>query len=130
MALWDQGARHQSRIYTPSIGAGSPKADGQTSAAIETAEAAPLISLVEAAVSVITAWQNNKKINALWLINQNRNAYIGAEGFGWKKLPYNSDSAIMAFSILVAHVLKRDLLYIIMNKAMAWSMEFMSGKWE
>lgn len=94
-------------LIPPSIGIGSSKADGQTSIAVETAEAAPSLPLVGDAVSGITAWQNNKKINALWSINQNRNSWIGVEGIGWKKLANNSDSAIVAFTMLAAHAFEK-----------------------
>lgn len=48
----------------------------------------------------ITAWQNNKQINALWAINENRNVWVGVTGVGWKKLANNDDSAIVAFTLL------------------------------
>jgi len=51
----------------------------------------------------ITAWQNNKRINRLWSINQNRNSWVGVSGIGWKKLANNSDSAIVALTMLGAH---------------------------
>jgi len=48
----------------------------------------------------ITAWQNDKRINALWSINQNRNVFVGVTGVGWKKLANNDDTAIVAFTML------------------------------
>jgi hypothetical protein len=48
-------------------------------------------------------WVTNKKVNALWSINQNRNSWASIDGIGWKKFANNSDSAIMAFSILAAN---------------------------
>jgi len=56
----------------------------------------------------VTAWQNNKRINALWSINQNRNSWIGIEGIGWKKLANNSDSAIVALTMLSAHAREKN----------------------
>ena len=47
-------------------------------------------------------WQQNKRIVALWTINQNRNAWIGTDGT-WKKLANNSDSAIVALMLLSSH---------------------------
>ncbi len=66
-------------------------------------DAAPSLSLKEGEAVGVTAWLNNKKINGLWSINQNRNSWIGVEGIGWKKLANNSDSAIVALTMLSAH---------------------------
>jgi hypothetical protein len=52
---------------------------------------------------VTATWVSDKRINALWSINENRNVWIGVDGIGWKKLADNSDSAIMALTILAAH---------------------------
>ncbi len=49
-----------------------------------------------------STWVNGKKINALWSINQNRNSWVGVAGVGWVKLANNSDSAIVAFTMLGA----------------------------
>ena len=51
----------------------------------------------------VTAWNNNKKITALWGINQNRNSWVHVDGVGWKRLADNSDSAVVALTILGAH---------------------------
>lgn len=74
--------------------------------AAETAGSTPL-PIVESAGAGITAWQNTKKINNLWCINQNRNVFVGVQGIGWKKLADNSDSAIVAFTMLSAHALEK-----------------------
>lgn len=50
-----------------------------------------------------SVWVNNKKINALWSINENRNVWVGVAGVGWVKLANNSDSAIVAFTMLGAN---------------------------
>src|SRR5437868_3924965 len=73
-------------------GAAAPTAEPPTSAEGEG------IGAVGAAV-----WVNNKKINALWSINQNRNSWVGVAGVGWGKLANNSDTAIVAFTILGAN---------------------------
>lgn len=52
---------------------------------------------------VIGAWLNDKRINATWCINQNRNVHLSVAGVGWKKLANNSDSAIVALNMLGAH---------------------------
>lgn len=48
----------------------------------------------------ITAWQNDKRITALWSINENRNAWVHVAGVGWKKLSNINDSAIVALNML------------------------------
>lgn len=66
-------------------------------------DAAPSLPMKENVVAGITAWNNNKQITALWSINQNRNSWVGVSGIGWKKLANNSDSAIVALTMLSAH---------------------------
>ncbi|HAA27704.1 MAG TPA: hypothetical protein DDW76_25305 [Cyanobacteria bacterium UBA11369] len=48
-------------------------------------------------------WQNNKKFNGSWCIDENRNVWYHVEGIGWKKLTYQSESGIVALNILAAH---------------------------
>ena len=52
---------------------------------------------------VMGAWLNDKRISGTWCINQNRNVYVAITGVGWKKLANNSDSAIVALTMLGAH---------------------------
>lgn len=66
-------------------------------------DAAPSINPPESNIQGITAWQNDKRINALWTKNQNRNAWVSITGVGWKKLANTSDSANVALNILGAH---------------------------
>ncbi len=49
-----------------------------------------------------STWINGKKINALWTINENRNSWMSVAGTGWVKLANNSDSAIVALTMLAA----------------------------
>lgn len=56
----------------------------------------------------VTAWLNDKRITGLWSINQNRNSWVYVNGIGWKKLANNSDSAIVALSMLSAHAREKD----------------------
>jgi hypothetical protein len=61
----------------------------------------PLLDPAAAAgIGEISAWQNDKRINALWAINENRNVFVSVTGVGWKKLANNNDSAIVAFTLL------------------------------
>ena len=50
-----------------------------------------------------SVWVPGKKINALWTINENRNSWVSVAGTGWVKLANNSDSAIVAFTMLGAN---------------------------
>ena len=50
-----------------------------------------------------TVWVTGKKVSALWAINQNRNSWVGIAGVGWAKLANNSDSAIVALTMLCAN---------------------------
>jgi hypothetical protein len=58
-----------------------------------------------AAAGGVTVWQPNRTVNALWSINQNRNSWVGFAGAGWVKLANNSDSAVVAMTMLVSHAL-------------------------
>jgi hypothetical protein len=51
----------------------------------------------------VSTWVQNVLVNALWSINQNRNAWAAFAGKGWQKFANNSDSAIMAFTTLASH---------------------------
>ena len=56
----------------------------------------------------ITTWLNNKRITGLWTINQNRNSWVAVDGVGWKKLANNSDSAIVALTVLGSHAREKN----------------------
>lgn len=74
-------------------------------------ESAPMLrpaALEGAASGGITAWQNNKRITGLWAINQSRNSWVHVDGIGWKKLANNSDSAIVALTVLGAHAREKN----------------------
>jgi hypothetical protein len=75
------------------ISSGAPTAQPPTSVAARDSVAA----------SDASTWLNGKKINALWTVNENRNSWAGIAGVGWVRLANNSDSAIVALSILCAH---------------------------
>lgn len=49
------------------------------------------------------AWHNGRKITALWCINRNRSSWVGVPDVGWMRLAYNSDSAVVALTIVAAH---------------------------
>jgi len=50
-----------------------------------------------------TVWKAGK-VTSLWSINQNRNSWVGLDsGIGWQKFANNSDTAIVAFTLLASH---------------------------
>ncbi|WP_379760249.1 hypothetical protein [Massilia suwonensis] len=53
--------------------------------------------------SGVSAWQNNKQIDALWTINEDRNSWIGVTGVGWRKLAPGTETSVIALSMLAAH---------------------------
>ena len=67
-------------------------------------ELPPTSALAAAAAGGVaaTTWVTGKTVNALWSINENRNSWIGVSGVGWVKLANNSDSAIVALTMLGA----------------------------
>jgi len=70
--------------------------------------AAPSLPITAGAMAGISAWQNNKKLTALWLNQQNRNSWIGVDGIGWKKLANTNDSSSVALTMLAAHAREKD----------------------
>ena len=51
----------------------------------------------------VTAWLGDKRVSALWSINQIRNAWVGIAGIGWKKLSNVSDSGLVALTVLASN---------------------------
>ena len=90
---------------------GPVPSDTQTQAAsdaLATPTAQPPASVLVAAGSVTagastTTWLNNQKVTALWSIAENRNSWAALSGPGWVKLANNSDSAVVALTMLASH---------------------------
>lgn len=76
----------------------APTAEPPAGVGIDAGDSASSIGGIGASV-----WVNSKKINALWAINENRNSWVSVAGIGWVKLANNSDSAIVAFTMLGAN---------------------------
>jgi hypothetical protein len=91
-------------------GAAAAAASFAPPAALATSnDAAPTLPVGADGVSAaIGAWNNNKRITALWSINQNRNAWIHVDGVGWKRLSTASESGIVALARLTAHARERN----------------------
>lgn len=49
------------------------------------------------------AWQNNKKIDGLWSINQDKNSWVHVVGGTWKRLSTATPSGVMALTVLSSH---------------------------
>jgi len=71
----------------------------------EAAILAPTLAPPEAALAEegVLAWQSDKRVNALWSINQTRNTWMSVVGIGWKRLFNGNDSSITALTMLAAH---------------------------
>lgn len=53
--------------------------------------------------AVAAVWQSNRTISALWTINEVRNAWMHADGLGWRKLSSANDSGLVALNALASH---------------------------
>lgn len=86
-----------------SAGAGGPMT-APTMAAPPEMQSAPSLPATAASVGAgLSAWQNNKRIEALWTINQDRNAWVGVVGIGWRKLAPGTETSLTAMTMLAAH---------------------------
>jgi hypothetical protein len=65
----------------------------------------------------VAAWLNDKRVTALWVINQNRNSWAFISGVGWKKLANNSDTAVVALTMLAAHAKQSQTNYSYRDEA-------------
>jgi hypothetical protein len=64
---------------------------------------APSLPISGGVAAGVGVWQNNKKVDSLWTINQDRNSWVGISGIGWKKLSGPNETSISALTMLVAH---------------------------
>ena len=92
-----------------------PPAAGQSSADSATADAQPSqmppTATEKGNSGGITVWNNDKRVTALWTINQNRNSWVYINGVGWKRLSAASDSANLALTLLAAHAKQSQTNY-------------------
>jgi hypothetical protein len=92
-----------------------PPAAGQFSGDFATVEAQPSqmppTATEQGSSGGITAWNNDKRVTALWAINQNRNSWVYINGVGWKRLSTASDSANLALTLLAAHAKQSQTNY-------------------
>jgi len=72
---------------------------------------------VDAEGGAVTVWNNDKRVSGLWGINENRNSWAYITGVGWKKLANNSDSAVVALTMLAAHAKQTQTTYTYRDEA-------------
>lgn len=77
---------------------------------LRTAESSPLTGPVtlppamaaEAVGEVTGTWRNNVKVDALWAIDETRNAFVRIAGLGWRKIYNGRDGAFTALLTLAS----------------------------
>lgn len=80
------------------VAAAAPASGGAASAALSPAGA----DTTAAAAVLTSTWQYNKKVSALWSINQSCNSWVGIEGLGWRKLFSGLETSTMALTIIAS----------------------------
>jgi hypothetical protein len=90
------------------MGAGAatmaPPAAARTTAAPPSMQASPSLPMTAGVAGAgVSAWQNTKKVEALWTINEDRNSWMGVSGIGWRKLAPSNETALCALTMLAAH---------------------------
>jgi hypothetical protein len=84
----------------------STASEAQAAAASEPSQVPPRVEGAlppTAAAKQAGAWFDSQTINALWSINEDKNSWVGILGTGWVKLANNSETGIIALSLLAAH---------------------------
>ena len=64
----------------------------------------PLIKSVNVGASI---WQKNKRVIGLYSTTKDRNSWVNIDGIGWKKLKNNSNSAIVALTMICSHAFEK-----------------------
>ncbi len=57
---------------------------------------------VGAATAITGAWHNGLTVDALWSVNEPRNAFMHVVGVGWKKIYNGTDAAFTALTTLAS----------------------------
>jgi hypothetical protein len=63
---------------------------------------APPTAAAETAGEITATWRTNVKIDALWSIDETRNAWVRVVGLGWRKIYNGRDGAFQALLTLAA----------------------------
>jgi hypothetical protein len=94
-------------IDVPGTSAPMPISDAEIAAL--TAESTPLAGPTETppaaaltSEAVTGTWRNNVKIDALWSIDEARNAWVRVVGLGWRKIFNGRDGAFLALTALAS----------------------------
>ena len=91
-------------------GSSAPTAISDEQIATLVAESGPLAGpttrppalSAEAAEAVTATWHGNVKIDALWSIDETRNAWVRVVGLGWRKIYNGRDGAFQALTTLAS----------------------------
>jgi len=62
----------------------------------------PTVAVEAAEEGVAATWQTNVRIDALWSIDETRNAWVRVVGVGWRKIYNGRDGAFQALTTLAA----------------------------
>lgn len=63
----------------------------------------PSVVAEEAAAEAVTAtWRSNVKIDALWSVDETRNAWVRIVGVGWRRIYHGRDGAFQALTALAS----------------------------
>ena len=68
----------------------------------EDALTAALGELPATAADAAATWQSDKRVLALWGIDEPRNSWIRVDGLGWRKLAATTDSGVVGMTMLGA----------------------------
>jgi hypothetical protein len=63
---------------------------------------APPATAARAAEAITGTWRNNVSIDALWTIDEPRNAWVHVVGLGWRKIYNGRDGAFQALTTLAS----------------------------
>jgi hypothetical protein len=62
----------------------------------------PAAAEAAAEAGVAATWRNNVRIDALWSIDETRNAWVNVVGLGWRKIYNGRDGAFQALVSLAS----------------------------
>lgn len=97
-----------SEVDVPGTSSPTTVSDEQIAALVaeSTPQAGPTVLpptvAVEVEEGVGATWRNNVKIDALWSIDETRNAWVRVVGVGWRKIYSGRDGAFQALATLAA----------------------------
>ncbi len=96
---------NSSEMSVPSINPPTEKSSEEidgSDVSLRDSDSVPVPFIEEESAST-EGFNRNKRINGLWSINENKNAFAHVSGVGWRKIANNSDSGIVALNMLTSH---------------------------